>query len=138
MKKFFQRALICVMAVAMIAALVACDSSNGKFKTIADFVNSEQMQEQLEATKSAAEAQGIKIDVTGEGDKLIYTYTFAASTDLTSAEEVLKAGLDSQKDTFKNVAASLKDAVNVSNPIVVVQYKDSDGNEIYSAEFTAD
>ena len=52
--------------------------------------------------------------------------------------QVLKAGLDSQKDTFKNVAASLKDAVNVSNPIVVVQYKDSDGNEIYSAEFTAD
>ena len=138
MKKFFQRALICVMAVAMIAALVACDSSNGKFKTIADFVNSEQMQEQLEATKSAAEAQGMKIDVTGEGDKLIYTYTFAAGTDLTGAEEVLKAGLDSQKDTFKNVAGSLKDAVNVSNPIVVVQYKDSDGNEIYSAEFTAD
>ena len=80
----------------------------------------------------------MSISVTGEGNKLIYTYTFAAGTDLTGAEEVLKAGLDSQKDTFKNVAASLKDAVDVSNPIVVVQYKDSDGNEIYFAEFTAD
>lgn len=109
-----------------------------KYKTIAEFVESAEMQQQLESVKSAVEAQGMSISVTGEGNKLIYTYTFAAGTDLTGAEEVLKAGLDSQKDTFKNVAASLKDAVDVSNPIVVVQYKDSDGNEIYFAEFTAD
>ena len=137
MKKLLQRALTCVMAVVIIATLAACNSSNGKFNTIADFVNSEQMQEQLESAKSAAESQGMSIDITGEGDKLIYTYTFPADTDLTGAADILKEGLDAQADTFKNVASSLKDAVNVDNPIVVVLYQDSEGNEVYSAEFTA-
>lgn len=138
MKNLFKRALTCVMALAMVVALVACNSSNGKFNSIADFVNSKEMQEQLESIKSSVEGQGMSIDVTGEDNKLIYTYTYTEDLDLTGAADILKAGLDSQADTFKEVAASLKDAVNVENPVVVVTYLDSEGNEIYSAEFTAD
>lgn len=108
-----------------------------KYKTIAEFVESAEMQQQLESAKSAVEAQGMSISVAGEEDKLIYTYTFAEGTDLTDAEEVLKEGLDAQAGTFESVASTLKLVVDVENPIVVVTYLNSDGTVVYSDEFTA-
>lgn len=44
----------------------------------------------------------------------------------------------SQADTFKNVASSIKAAVEVENPVVVVRYLNADGSEIYSEEFAAE
>lgn len=114
------------------------EESTGKFKTIADFVASDEMQQQLESIKSAAEGQNMDITITGEGDKLVYTYTFAEGTDTTGAADILKEGLDAQAETFQSVASTLKLVVDVENPIVVVTYLDSDGTVIYSAEFTAD
>ena len=78
------------------------------------------------------------VDVTGEDNKLIYTFTFAEGTDTEGLADALKTGLESQASTFEAIAASIPQAVNVENPIVVVTYKDSAGNEIYSAEFTAE
>ena len=140
MKKVFRSALVCVMALAMIVVSAACNnsSSNGKFNSIADFVNSAEMQEQIKSLKATFKAQGMDVDMTGEGNKLIYTYTFAKGTDLTGAAETLKAGLKKEASTFKQVASTIKQGVNVKDPVVVVTYKDSDGKTIYSEEFTAD
>lgn len=113
-------------------------ASTGKYGSVAEFVASDEMQEELEAIKSAVEGQGMRIDITGEGNKLIYTYTFTEALDLTGAAELLKEGLDSQSSTFENVASTLKTVVDVENPVVVVTYLDIDGNEIYSAEFSAE
>ena len=38
----------------------------------------------------------------------------------------------SQADTFQNAASSIKVAVEVENPVVVVRYLNADGSEIYS------
>lgn len=45
------------------------------------------------------------------------------------------ANLQSQASTFESVASSLKAAVEVENPVVVVRYLDNTGAEIVAQEF---
>ena len=52
--------------------------------------------------------------------------------------EQLQSAMDGQADTFKNVASSLKLAVEVENPVVVVEYIDMNGEVILSAEYTTE
>lgn len=103
------------------------------YGSMEEFVNSEEVQSQLEAMQT--EEMGVA--VTGEGNKLIYTYTFAEGIATDGMAEVLEAGIQSQASTFQAIAANIALAVDVEDPVVVVRYQDSTGAEIYSAEFSA-
>lgn len=110
----------------------------GKFATIEEFVNSDIMQEQIDSITSSLKDSGMNIKITGEGDKLVYTYTYETdTTDIEGLAEMLESGMEDQTSVFEGVAASVKLAVDVESPVVVVRYLDSEGNEIYSREFTA-
>lgn len=103
------------------------------YSSIEEFVSSEEIQSQLEAMQT--EEMGVA--VTGEGNKLIYTYTFAEGIATDGMAEVLEAGIQAQASTFQSIAATIALAVDVEDPVVVVRYQDSTGAEIYSAEFSA-
>ena len=103
------------------------------YSSIEEFVSSEEVQSQLEAMQT--EEMGVA--VTGEGNKLIYTYTFAEGIATDGMAEVLEAGIQAQASTFQSIAATIALAVDVEDPVVVVRYQDSTGAEIYSAEFSA-
>ncbi len=113
-------------------------SGNGKFATVADFANSSEVQTQLEAQKRSLDGSGMDIAITGEDNKLIYTFTYLEMENQEGMAEALQQGLESEKTTFVSVAKSIKLAVDVDDPVVIVRYLDSKGEEIYSAEFTAD
>lgn len=113
-------------------------SDSGKFATVADFANSKEVQDQLEMQKKSLEGSGMDIAITGEDNKLIYAFTYLDMENQEGMAEALKQGLESQEATFVSVAKSIKLAVDVENPVVVVQYLDANGEEIYSAEFTAE
>lgn len=51
--------------------------------------------------------------------------------------DALESALQAQSSTFESIAETLKQAVDVDNPIVVVRYLSSDGTEICSMEFGA-
>ena len=109
----------------------------GKFATIEEFVNSDIMQEQIDSITSSLKDSGMNIKITGEGDKLVYTYTYETdTTDIEGLAEMLESGMEDQTSVFEGVAA-VKLAVDVESPVVVVRYLDNEGNEIYSREFTA-
>lgn len=114
------------------------DTSGKKFATVADFANSEEVQTQLELQKKSLDGSSMDIAITGEGNRLIYTLTYLELENGDGMAEELQQGLEAERETFVSVAKSIKLAVDVEDPIVVVQYLDSGGNEIYSAEFTAD
>lgn len=119
----------------------ADDSSEeitGKFDSIEDYVNSELLQSQLSSMMDSLEGSGMSMEVKGEGDKLIYSYKYDEVVKAEGMAETLQAGLESQASTFSQVASSLKLAVDVENPIVVVEYIDANGEMIYSQEFTAE
>lgn len=110
----------------------------GKFKTLEDFVNSDIMQQQLEEQLASLEGSGIALALTAEDNKLIYNFTIE-DADLAAAlaadPSTLQSSLQSQASTFEAVASSLKAAVEVDNPVVVVRYLDNAGTEIVSQEF---
>ena len=113
-------------------------TGSGKFATVAEFAKSSEVQTQLEAQKKSLDGSGMDIAITGEDNKLIYTFTYLEMENQEGMAEALQQGLEAEKATFVSVAKTIKLAVDVDDPIVVVQYLDSKGDVIYSAEFTAE
>lgn len=116
--------------------------ASGKFSSIADFVNSDIMQSQFESMKSSLGGDTMDIDLLGEGNKLIYNFTYLDldGQDLEALGSALASALDtdSMSSTFSSIASSLKDAVDVDNPLVVVNYLAPDGSTLASKEFAAE
>lgn len=114
-------------------------TATGKYATIADYIASPALQETLSSLKEALQSSGINLDMKADGDRFIYEYTYSQDVgDLEAAAAALEESLASQASTFTNVANSLKLAVEVENPVVVVSYYNVDGTEIFSQEFTAE
>lgn len=112
------------------------------YSSIDEYVSSEEFQSAIESLMSSLESQGMKMDITGEDNKLIYTYTYTTITvDDDTREtmvESLESGLASQSSQFTSLAASLSDIVDVKDPVVQIKYIDAEGTLIYEAEFTAE
>lgn len=111
--------------------------ASSKYASLEDFLNSDLMQEQLDSQTASLEDTGLTAEVTAEGNKLIYNFTFtdpnvAATVDAAA----LQSSLDSQASTFETIASTIPLAVEIDNPVVVVRYLDSAGTELASREFT--
>lgn len=102
------------------------------------YVESDLVQEQLDAQLSSLGDSGMSMEVLGEDNKLIYRYTMDGIVKTDALTEQPQSAMDGQADTFKNVASSLKLAVEVENPVVVVEYIDMNGEVILSAEYTTE
>ena len=112
--------------------------NTGKYAAMEDYVNSQAVQDMVDSMVGSLEEQGIEIVLRGEGDRLIYEYTYQEQIDADTAASALESALAQQSGTFAQVAASLKEVVEVETPVVVVIYRNADGSEIYSQEFTAE
>ena len=94
---------------------------------------------QIDSMIDSLKGSGMDIEVTGEGNKLIYTYTFDEQIDASDAiKEALEDALSSQESTFQNVAKSIETEAKVSDPVVVVEYLNADGSELLVKEFKAE
>ena len=125
MKKIISMILSSVLLLTMVLSLTAC--GNSKFGSISDFVNSDEFQQQLDAAMSSTEGSGLNLEITGEDNKLIYSYTYQEEMPAEAAEQ-LQAALEAQASTLEGIASELKNAVNVENPVVVVEYLNPDGS----------
>lgn len=112
---------------------------NTKFATVEEFVNSDIMQEQLNSVKSSIEGSGISLEITGTDNTLTYSFIYEdlGDTNIEELAAALNSTMDSMESTYADVADSLKDAVDVESPVVIVSYVTADGTEICSREFTA-
>ena len=96
------------------------------------------MNNHLETQLSYQEVIWIELNLTAEDNKLIYNFTIEdadLSAALAADPSTLESSLQSQASTFESVASSLKAAVEVENPVVVVRYLDNTGAEIVAQEF---
>lgn len=111
-------------------------TASGKYATLEEFINSDEMKEQMETQTAALEGTGLNVELAAEGGKLIYNFTItdpnvAAALDVAA----LESSLDSQASTYESIASTIPLAVEVENPSVVVRYLDSTGAELLSKEF---
>ena len=114
----------------------ADDTAAGKFASIQEFIDSDMMQEELATQLESLEGTGMSMELTAEDNKLIYNFKID-DPDLSAAMDsaTLESTLDSQASTFESVAGVLPAAIDIENPVIVVRYLDSDGNELASREF---
>ena len=131
MKKAISKVFSLTLAILMVVSLAACAQNNGKFASVEDYLANEQVQEQLQPSIDSVKNMGLDLKITGEGNKLIYTYTYATQLDEDGVAEQLKEGLNAQASTFEGVASNLKDVINVDNPVVVVTYLNKDGTVLH-------
>lgn len=111
-------------------------SDSGKYATLEEFINSDEMKEQMETQSAALEGTGLSVELTADGSKLIYNFTItdpnvAAALDVAA----LESSLDSQASTYESIASTIPLAVEIENPSVVVRYVDNAGTELLSKEF---
>ena len=93
--------------------------------------------DEITGINESLESQGMTVEVVGEGNKLIYNYYYTELVNQEGLGEALEEGLTAEADTFSDVAASISEAVDVENPVVVVRYIDANGEVIHSQEFPA-
>ena len=109
----------------------------GMFDTVEEYVASDMFQAQMDVIKDQFEGTGVTVEITGEGNKLIYTYTYDTVENVDGLAETIEAGIDTMADQLDTVFAQLKLVVKEENPVIEYVYVDANGEIIYSREFTA-
>lgn len=106
-----------------------------KFETIADYVNSQELQEELAELRAGVETDAIDVQITSEDNVLIYTSKFnnLSVEDVDSAS--IDANLQNNAGSYSALARGLKEATNESNPVVRIIYLASDGQVIVSKDY---
>lgn len=114
------------------------------YATMEEFAASDEIKNALSQQQAGLEGTGLTVEITGDGNQLIYTFTCLGLVKANQEDggaaviEQLNAGLDAQADAFIGIANSLKDFVDVEQPVVVVRYVDMNGEEFVSREFPAE
>lgn len=117
--------------------------NSGKFASIQEFLDDPTVKSQLDSMIESLTAGDDSMDVkiAGQDNKLVYTFTYVGETftedEISAVRDALETAMSSQGGTFESIAASLTDAIDVTDPKVVVSYMTEDGTEIYSEEFSA-
>lgn len=108
-----------------------------KFATMKEYAESPEIQKQMETMADLYKDSGLTFTMTGEGNKLIYTYTYPEGMVTSGIKDAMDGVADQMAPTFELIAETLKNVVEVENPVLVVKYMDADGTELYSREFSS-
>lgn len=134
MKKLVKKIVVLAAVAAMGLSMIACGK---KYSSVADYVKSDEVKEVLSTFETQLAGTGMSIDITADGDKMVYTYKFddiEKSAEMTSAlEESIKA----EDATFQDTANEIKKVVKAKSPSVVIEYVDMNDEVIFSKEYTA-
>lgn len=113
-------------------------SGFGVYDTMADYVNSSEVQDALNMSNSQLSGTGMKVDITAEGNKMVYTFTYESLTKQDGMAESVESAVKSQDSTFQGTANTLKVVVKEANPAIVIKYVDCNGEIIYEKEYAAE
>lgn len=110
---------------------------DANFVSIEDFIKSDMMQEQIKTMNDSIAEEGCSLEVTAEGDQMIYAFTFGdlEGIDVESLAATLNETLDQTASIYETLASQLK--AMADDPSVKVIYAAADGTEICSRVFTA-
>ena len=121
------------------ATQAAGSSSRKAYATVKEYLDTPEVQSQINSTIESNKTDDMEMSVYAEGDNtLVYDYTFTKTYDENDVAE-LKSGLDKALEekgsTFTSVAGTLKTYVAVENPKVKVIYRNGDNTVITERTF---
>lgn len=107
------------------------------YDSMEEYASSDLVQNIVNSALEEYKTDEIGFAIRGEGNRLIYEYTYKTLAMTEEMSPVLEEELEKQADALQSVADSLKDVVNVEQPTVVVRYLDMNGAQIAAREYTA-
>ena len=134
--KRFTALLACLLAVVLM-----CTACSGKPKDVEAYLQDDTVAQQLDEQLSAMESSDYSVDVTAEGNTLIYTFAFGKQIDLSdetvnsTVVSALESGMEQQSSVFEGIVDELQNEVQDAGVKVRIVYNNADGTEIYSCEF---
>lgn len=109
-------------------------SSSGK-PSLEEFVNSSEIQSQLDSMTSSYQGMGISIKAYAEGNTLVYDYTL--SDTYSSMGDMMTSSLDGMDSTFKSVAQTLNATCDTGgNAKVRVYLHTESGKTLFDKSYT--
>lgn len=114
------------------------DTSLKLYDTVQEYAESDEVQNEIASLSESYSEMGIELTVTGDDNKLIYTYTYLELVNYDGLAENLAGSLESLTDSYTALIDTIKLIVDEENPVVVIRYVDANGEEIYAQEFTAE
>ena len=117
-------------------------SSTGIYKNMEEYISDPTVKASLDQAIKSAAGSGMTIDITAEGNTLIYKYTYnqqmsSDSVPVETLKQSLETAMNSQKDQMQNFANQIGNVVEETPAIISLQYIDADGTPLYEKEFIA-
>lgn len=113
------------------------DSPDGgkMFATVQEYLDAQK--DQIDAAVKQIEGSGMSMEITADGDTLIYRYVYDVEVpigDETTAS--FEASLDLYESQFGSVLDEMERLIDVKEPAVKVSYENQDGSVVYTHTFT--
>lgn len=127
------RKLVSSLVIVMILAMTAMFTGCGEPASLEEWVNNDS-----EAAASLEEMSTDELDVTVEGNTLVYTYTYSQNIDASLVDAVtqqLEESIDNSASTFTSVADMLEEESGIDGISVKVVYLNGDGTELMNKTF---
>ena len=127
------RKLISGLLIVMLLAMATLFTGCGGADTLEEWISSDS-----EAAATLEEMSTDELDVTVEGNTLVYTYTYAQVIDSSLVDAVsqqLDETITNSSSTFTSVADTLEEESGIDGISVQVIYLNGDGTELLNKTF---
>ena len=135
MKKVTSKLVLLLMVLVMMFGLTACGGK--KYSSVSDYLNSDEIKTTFDEAKKSMEGSGIDVEISADGDKMIYTYNCSQIEKSDELVAAMEAQLSKADATFQDAANQMKDFVDVEKGQIEVKYIDKAGELICSKTYTA-
>ena len=128
---------IFALVLSLLMVLVVMTGCSGKPKNVEEYLKQDGVMDEVKDDLGDTE----ELDIYGEDNTLVYTYTFAEYMDLSDPEmkelvvSTLEESMQDQSSVFEDIADQFKEEVQDQDVVVRVEYINSDGEPIYTCEF---
>lgn len=108
----------------------------GLYDSVEDYLKTEEMQKMLDSLR--ASVSGMNIEVSAQGNMLIYTYTYEEAMDPATIGPILDEQMEKQASTFQMVAKQVKLVVSADEVLVQVVFQNPDGTVLSDTQFSSE
>ena len=128
---------IFALVLSWLMGLVVMTGCSGKPKNVEEYLKQDGVMDEVKDELGDTE----ELDIYGEDNTLVYTYTFAEYMDLSDpvmkelVVSTLEESMQDQSSVFEDIADQFKEEVQDQDVVVRVEYINSDGEPIYTCEF---
>ena len=115
---------------------VSSEAEETRLTELETLVNEDQFQEQVKVLSQTYESKGLRLEVTAEGDSVVYKCIYTVAVDASKSREELAEHLESKEfgASIDSVLHSFKAQVPQTHS-VIVRYIDINGNILASKEY---